>query len=164
MMVLCDQDIFIFVSGLDNASLILLGRLRYIEKDRRLAFWYSCWGMSIRKYHCLMVQVVNSNGYDGNSSFCADFYDNSGFIIMNYLLFGLFKCLWLFRLLHRSLDLTWLIGFVLDRNPSVFVQYWTCIISHDKKLQLVLFNKHVFLFVFGLVHWRFLPFDGKYTR
>ena len=120
MMVLCDQDIFIFVSGLDNASLILLGRLRYIEKDRRLAFWYSCWGMSIRKYHCLMVQVVNSNGYDGNSSFCADFYDNSGFIIMNYLLFGLFKCLWLFRLLHRSLDLTSLTGFVLDRNSSFF--------------------------------------------
>ena len=120
MMVLCDQDIFIFVSGLDNASLILLGRLRYIEKDRRLAFWYSCWGMSIRKYHCLMVQVVNSNGYDGNSSFWTDPYDNIIFIIMNHLLFCLFQCLWLFRLLYRSLDLTWLAGFILDRNYSFF--------------------------------------------
>ena len=106
MMFICDQDIIMSVCGSDNASLILLGHLRYSEKDQRLAFWYSCWRMSIGKCHRLMVQVVNSNGYDGNSSFWTDLYDNIVFNIMNHLLSGLFQCLWLFRLLRRGLDLT----------------------------------------------------------
>ena len=38
MMLLCDQDILMSVSFSDNALLILLGRLRYSEKDQRLAF------------------------------------------------------------------------------------------------------------------------------
>ena len=46
--------------------------------------------MSIGKYHRLMVQVVNPNSYDGNSSFWTDPYDNIVFIIMNHLLSGLF--------------------------------------------------------------------------
>ena len=120
MMLLCDHDILMSVSFSDNALLILLGRLRYSEKDQRLAFWYSCWRMSIGKCHRLMAQVVNLNGYDGNSSFWTYSYDNIVFIIMNHLISGLFQCLWLFRLLHRSLDFTWLTEFVLDRNSSFF--------------------------------------------
>ena len=38
MTFLCDQDILMSVSGSDNASLILLGRLRYSKKYQRLAF------------------------------------------------------------------------------------------------------------------------------
>ena len=38
MMLLCNQDILMSVSGSDNTLLILLERLRYSEKDQRLAF------------------------------------------------------------------------------------------------------------------------------
>ena len=38
MMFICDQDIIMSVRGSDNASLILLGRLRYSEKIKDWRF------------------------------------------------------------------------------------------------------------------------------